>query len=306
MRRHVPTLSMLLSFEAAARFGSFARAAEEIALSQSAISRSILSLEGFLGVDLFVRNKQRVTLTEPGRAYAAIVSDLLDQLEAETAIVVSRGQEDPTLRLATYPTFGSRWLMPRLTDFTARHPDIELSFSTGVTPFSVHSGELDVAIQHGNGDWADTVSKKICDETLIAVGAPSLLGDGGSRPEDIRSHLLLSLKTRPRDWSAWFTGQGLEPPAGHTGPVFETFGLMIGAARAGLGIALVPSLYVEEELKARRLAAAFGEPAPSRNAFYAVCDARRAHEEKIRRFMDWVASAHAAIPISAAEPTTPN
>lgn len=294
MRRHIPTLSMLLSFEAAARFGSFARAAEEISLSQSAISRSILSLEDFLGVDLFVRNRQRVSLTEPGRAYAAVVSDLLDRLEAETALVVSRGQEEPTLRLATYPTFGSRWLMPRLTDFAARHPDIELSFSTGVTPFSVHSGELDVAIQHGSGDWPDRLSVKICDETLIVIAAPSLLDVSSSQPEDIRSHLLLALKTRPRDWSTWFADRGLTAPAGHTGPVFETFGLMIGAARAGLGVALVPSLYVDEELKAGRLVAAFGEPARSRNAFYAVCDAGRADEDKIRRFMDWVVTADAS------------
>jgi DNA-binding transcriptional LysR family regulator len=281
---------MLESFEAAARSNSFARAAEELLLSQSAVSRSILGLEDLLGVKLFERSKQRVVLTEPGRIYATVVSELLERLEAETALVIARGQADPTLRLATYPTFGSRWLMQRLPDFAIRHPDIELNFSTGVTPFNVHSGELDVAIQHGRGEWQDTLSIKLIDEHLIAVAAPTLLEGKGLRPEDIQANSLLTLNTRPHDWSTWFASHGLNQPTGHMGPAFQTFGLMIGAARAGVGVALVPGLYVEEELRAKRLIAAFGSAIPSQNAFYAVCDARRVSEDKISKFMAWVAS----------------
>lgn len=279
---------MLLSFEAAARFESVTRAADELALSHSAVSRSIQSLEEFLGFELFIRSRQRLTLNEAGRSYFDVVSHLLQQLESETANLIARSQSDPVLKLAIYPTFGSRWLMPRLPGFSEANADVKLSFTTGVTPFSVHSGEIDIAIQHGKGDWPHTHSVKLWDETLSAIAAPDMLDRTAGAPGDIYGHLLLTLRTRTSDWERWFLQHGLTWPEGRTGPVFETFGLLIGAVRAGLGVAVVPSLYIEDDIHSGRLVEAFGPRVSSNAAFYAVCDEARANEPKIKRFMDWM------------------
>lgn len=289
MRRHIPTTSMLLSFEAAARFGNFARAAKELSLTNSAISRSIQSLEDFLGVTLFIRDKQRVYLNDVGQAYLASISEILERLETETASTIARSQKDPVLKLGTYPTFGSRWLMPRLPDFTARHPGVPLTFTTGVTPFDVHSGVIDLAIQHGRGDWNDSHALKLWDELLIAVVSRDSDVIPPQGPEQISESPLLSLRTRPQDWEIWFSHHGLPLPSGHTGPTFETYGMLISAVRAGLGVALVPELYVREELFSGGLMASFGPPVKSGAAFYAVCNAKRLEEPNIRLFLDWLA-----------------
>lgn len=290
MRRHIPSLTMLLSFEAAARYGSLARAADELSLSPSAVSRSLQGLEEFLGFDLFTRSRQRLALNEAGRSYARAVSELLEKLETETAMLVARSQSDPVLQLAIYPTFGSRWLMPRLPDFTGLNEDLKLNFTTGVTPFNVHSGDIDIAIQHGQGNWPNSFAVKLWEETLSAVVSPDALQNPVGRPSDIYGHLLLTLRTRTTDWEKWFAQQNLSPPEGRVGPVFETFGLLIGAVRAGLGVAVVPSLYVQDDIRDGRLIEGFGPPVSSNAAFYAVCDDSRSKEPKIKRFMSWIAA----------------
>lgn len=289
MRRHIPTTSMLLCFEAAARFGSFSRAAKDLSLTNSAISRSIQGLEEFLGITLFVRDRQRVYLNDAGQAYLASVSEILERLESVTASTIARAQKDLVLKLGTYPTFGSRWLMPRLPDFTARHPDVPLTFTTGLTPFDVHSGMIDVAIQHGHGDWPESHALNLWSERLVAVVSANSSFPESRDPKQISELPQLSLRTRPRDWEIWFSHHGLPVPAGHTGPIFETYGMLIGAARAALGVALVPELYVSEELSSGGLVASFGPPIESGAAFYAVCDVKRRAETNIRLFLDWLA-----------------
>jgi len=291
MRRHIPTTSMLLCFEAAARFGSFARAANELSLTSSAVSRSIQTLEDFLGLPLFERQRQRVFLNEAGQGYLKSVTEVLEQLEADTALTIARAQRDPALKLATFPTFGSRWLMPRLPDFAQAHPDVVLDLTTtGVIPFDVHTGEIDVAIQYGQNLWRNTHTVKLWEERLIAIVPPGL--DMPDRPEPawIASQRLLSLKTRPQDWAIWFEHRKAPAPEGHTGPIFETFGMLIGAVRAGLGVALVPELYVKDELTSGSLVPASGPAVTSGLAFYAVCDRARKNEPSIAVFLDWLHS----------------
>lgn len=288
MRRHIPTTSMLLCFEAAARFGNFSRAAKELSLSNSAISRSIQNLEDFLGMTLFVREKQRVYLNDDGQAYLASITELLERLENETARAIARATVDPVLKLGTYPTFGSRWLIPRLPSFTLQHPEVLLTFTTGVAHFDVHSHVIDVAVQHGNGNWSNSHAVNLWDERLIAVISAGKDRDLSRHPEDISKNLLLSLRTRAQDWEIWFSHHGQSMSERHPGPVFETYGMLIGAVRAGLGVALVPEIYVQEELSSGGLVAAYGPSVPSGAAFYAVCDVKRKDETSIRIFMDWV------------------
>ncbi len=280
---------MLLSFEAAARLGSFARAATELSLTSSAVSRSIQSLEDFLGVTLFERHRQRVYLNENGQTYLKAVTKILEHLESETALTIARAQRDPALKLATFPTFGSRWLMPRLPEFAQTHPDVVLDLTTtGVMPFDVHSGEIDVAIQYGQDFWQNTYTVKLWDERLIAIAPPSLDMPTPPDPSWIARQRLLTLKTRPDDWAIWFEHREIAPPEGHTGPIFETFSMLIGAVRAGLGVALVPELYVRDELTAGSLVPASGPAVISGLAFYAVCDQMRREERNIARFMSWL------------------
>lgn len=281
---------MLLCFEAAAHFGSFAKAADELSLTSSAVSRSVQSLEDFLGVKLFKRERQRVFLNDIGQNYLKSVSELLEKLEIETALAIARSSKHPVIKLATFPTFGSRWLIPRLPDFSQKHPEIVLDFTTGVTSFDVRSGHIDVAIQYATDRRPNTYSVKLWDESLVAITHPDF-----GRPEEtdrswISRQRLLFLRTRTNDWDIWFRHQDQDLPKGQVGPVFETFSMMIGAVRAGLGIALVPHIYVQEELAKGSLVAPYPQAVKSGAAFYAFCDENRREETNIRILMGWLQS----------------
>tara|TARA_R100001086_G_scaffold248756_2_gene186466 strand:+ start:1798 stop:2655 length:858 start_codon:yes stop_codon:yes gene_type:complete len=281
---------MLLCFEAAARVGSFAKAAEQLSLTSSAVSRSIQSLEEFLGVKLFERERQRVLLNDIGKGYLKSVSELLEKLEVETALTIARSREDPVLKLATFPTFGSRWLMPRLQEFTRKYPDIVLDFTTGVKAFDVHSGSIDVAIQYATDLQPNTYSVKLWDESLIAIMPPDFRAPEEEDLSWIAKQRLLFLRTRNDDWAIWFRHLNQEVPKGQVGPVFETFSMLIGAVRAGLGIALVPHIYVQEELNGGSLVAPYPRSVKSGAAFYAFCDEKRREEPNIQILMEWLHS----------------
>ena len=291
MRRHIPTFTSLLCFEASARHLSFTRAAEELNLTQSAVSRQVQNLEEFLHTELFTRHKKRLYLTAEGRDFADVATRQLDSLEAETLKLISKDQEDPSLNLGTFPTFGSRWLIPKIAEFTQANPDLQVNFTTSLHPFDFDTQDIDIAIQHGDGNWPDVHAVELIKEEVIAVCSPSLIDQTSQHNASaVMDHTMLHLKTRNYAWPEWMEANGLDTSHKTFGPQFETFGYMIRAALSGLGIAIIPTMFVEEELKDGRLVAPFGHPVQSQRGYFLVTSDKKNKLEKVKKFSDWILS----------------
>lgn len=256
MRRKIPSTAALAAFEAAARHGSFTRAADELAVTQSAICRQIAGLESFTGVKLFRRSKRGVLLTDAGAQYGRSVRARLDDMERDTLDLMARGGAGGTLELAVVPTFASRWLLPRLPDFARRHPGITLNLHSRIRPFLFEGSELDAALHAGQAPWPGTDSVALMREALVAVAAPALLaGRKRLKPVDVARLPLLQMATRPHAWRAWFDSAGVDAPGALAGPRMDLFSMITEAAVRGLGAALVPRLLIEDELRSGRLVA---------------------------------------------------
>ena len=290
LRRVLPSLTALQFFDAAVRHMSFTRAAADLHVTQSAVSRQIRELEAFLGQPLFHRIKQRLVLTEAGEAYAGAVRDLLNQAEAATLQVMAYNGRGGVLTVALLPTFGSRWLVPRLGDFITRHPDIQLNLVAQVKPFDFSGSGIDAAIHFGGDVWPDAVCHRLMGEVIVPVCAPSLLGGRPplERPGDVARFPLLQLTTRPQAWNDWLRAVGMESLDGAHGPRFEEFHMVIQAAIAGLGMAVLPRFLIQEELASGRLTVACDRPVPSEQAYYLVHPEGKGDLYKVGVFRDWL------------------
>ena len=171
-RFRIPSLSALRSFEAAARHESFTHAADELNVSQGAISRKIKELEHMLGMDLFRRVGRSVKLTKAGYVFASEIERDLSSLSSTIGRAMSVAKGERTIRLAVLPTFGNRWLVPRLSQFFELHPEIRLSIATRDRPFNLAQQGFDLAIHFGDQDWPDTDVTPLCYETLLPVASP--------------------------------------------------------------------------------------------------------------------------------------
>lgn len=289
MKRRIPSLIALECFEQVMKTGQVTRAAEKLNLTQSAVSRQIGNLEGFVRQSLFERQKKRLVPTDAGRQYAAAIGPMLASLENETLKLITWGAEDRVLTLGLLPTFGSRWLIPRLGAFTAAHPDIQLNIVTGLTPEDFESAGVDVAIQYGAGNWDGMATHKIVEEEIVAVVAPSLLK--GRSSAHIPDFDRLQMSTRPTAWTEWLAGNGHSDTGARGGAQFENFTMMIEAARSGLGVAVLPLMYVADDLATGRLIAPFGTPVQSTNAYYLAFAERSGGLNKVQAFRDWLLDA---------------
>ncbi len=288
-KRILPSLTALQYFEASVRHMSFTRAARELNVTQSAVSRQIRQLEDYVGRPLFRRLKQRLVLTEPGESYAAAVRDLLDRAEAATLQLMAYGSGGGVLTVALLPTFGSRWLVPRLGDFTSRHPDIQLNLVTQVRPFDFAGSEIDVAIHFGSEIWPGAICRQLMGEVVVPVAAPSLLGGARlARPQDVGRYTLLQHMTRPQAWQEWLRACGAEDIDGRRGPRFEQIHMVIQAAIAGLGLAVLPRFLIQDELASGRLVVAIDRPVRSEHAYYLVHPERKADLHRVAVFRDWL------------------
>jgi DNA-binding transcriptional LysR family regulator len=247
MRRKIPSNSALMAFEAAARHGSFARAADELALTEGAISRQIGRLESFLGVTLFERVGNRVRLLPNGERYAKQVRETLDRLERDSQYLMGQPRDGASVDIATIPTFATRWLIPRLKRFQNAHPNITVHLTERMDPFVIADSGFDAAIHFEHPAWTGVRLHRLLHEVLIPVCHPALL-----EKQDVATalHILPRLHRR-QNLDAWQryaqeTGIALTHPA--AGARYDLHSMLIEAALAGLGVALVPRLYVEAEL----------------------------------------------------------
>ncbi|MDR9485497.1 MAG: LysR family transcriptional regulator [Sediminimonas sp.] len=288
-RRFLPSIASLRALEALDRLGSATAVAEELNLTQSAVSRQLQTLETQLGVTLITRTRRQMTLTPAAVAYAADVRAALQKI-AQAALKLQVKPEGGTVNLAILPTFGMRWLVPRLADFARLHPDITINMSTRLSPFNFASEPFDAAIHFGTPDWPGTDHMRLRTERVIAVCAPSLLeGVKINGPEDVGKLPLLHIETRPDAWAEWLSAYGV---AGDplTGTLYDQFSTITQAALHGLGVALLPDYLAEQDLATGRLVRAWGGPIEMQGAYYLVWPKSHAHDPAVTRFRDWLAT----------------
>ncbi len=289
MRRKIPSTAALIAFEAAARHQSFTRAAEELALTQSAICRQIGGLEEFLGLELFRRSRRGVKLTEAGQSYARRVATQLDAVERDTLSVMGQ-QGAQTIELALVPTFGTQWLLPRLKQFQALHPEITVNLTNRTRPFLFADTDFDAAIYFGNGEWSGTVAHVLMPEHSLPVCSPALLNDAGQLEAQAIAELpLLQQTTRPYAWRQWFDSLGMKVTRDMTGPRLELFSMLAQAAEHQMGVALIPPFLIQRELAEGRLVIA--NPHSFRRedqAYQLMIPERRVESAGLNAFRDWL------------------
>ncbi|HEB53883.1 MAG TPA: LysR family transcriptional regulator, partial [bacterium] len=250
MSRSVPATAALHAFESAAFHGSVTAAARELSLTQSAVSRQIRALERHLGAELFQRRRQRIHLTAAGERYLEHVRAALDRLEAG-ALELRTGSlgGGGVLRLGILPTYGTRWLIPRLPTFTREHPAVQIHFTTRLSVFDFASQDLDAAIHYGKGHWPGATVEPLMDEEVVLVCSAGYRREQGLRePADLRRATLLQVTSRPDAFGDWLRAHGVDGVDDRRGPSFEHHQMVLEAAIAGLGVAVLPSFAVDDEL----------------------------------------------------------
>ena len=289
MPKYLPSTMSLRVFESAARHLSFSRAGEELSLTQSAVSRQIRTLETMLRLKLFNRVRQRLALTPAGAAYAPEVRAVLSRIEAATLELLSHQGLGGVLNLGILPTFGTRWLIPRMGSFARAHPHVTVNFSTRATAFDFGSEHLDAGIHFGDpGKWPGVTAHRLMGEEVVPICAPSLMRKRLRSLKDLGNQTLLQHVTRPHAWQEWLAAAGVRDVSPMKGPRFEHFQMVIQAAVAGLGVAIMPRFLIEEELASGELAIPFDQPVRSTQAYYFVYPEEKQELPALRAFRDWL------------------
>lgn len=267
MALRLPPLSALRAFEAAARLGSFSRAADEIAVTHGAVSHQMRSLERALGTTLFLRNGRHVALTTVGRHFAERVRAALQDL-AEAAQFVRRSEGDRAVTVSMLPSFAARWLIPRLGRFMERHPAIAVNIHTSGTLVDFQRDDVDLAIRLGRGNWPELEAHKFLDEEFFLVVSPRFnRGRLPAHPSDLGKFQLMRARYEP--WASWFRAAGVKLKEPHS-LIFTDSHLMLQAAVDGRGIALARSSIAEADLRTGKLVRLFNVAVPAPGASYLV------------------------------------
>ena len=288
-KRLVPSMTALQCFEAAARHLSFTRAAEELHLTQSAVSKQVAQLESLLHHHLFLRIRRRLQLTPAGSLYLAEVNKILTQVDMSSRYVLTYGEQTEVLKVATQPSFGVRWLIPQLKGFGKRYPNIHLDIRNEMAPFALLEGAADVVFFFGQGTWPGATCVELFREEVVAVCTPEIRGSLTQEdPRQLAQQVLLQNTSRPEAWHEWFLGQGLHTDQSYHGPRFDTFSMALSAAEAGCGIALVPRYLAARELDEGRLVQAWPHEMQSQGALYLAYAEHAAEVPKVRALVDWI------------------
>jgi LysR family transcriptional regulator, glycine cleavage system transcriptional activator len=288
MLRRLPPLNALKSFEAAARYESFTRAAEELCVTQGAVSHQVKALEEELGIKLFKREHQRLVITEAGRDYLAVVRDAFDRVAVGTARLVQR-QNSGVLTVSTSPDFAAKWLVHRFGKFAEAHADIDLRISATMQHVDFAREEVDVAVRHGDGNWAGLDAVRLSSENLFPVCSPKLLAGRRriAKPADVLKLPLLHLDSH-KDWSKWCEAAGIVDADLTRGPVLNRASMVIDAAVDGQGIALARTTLAAWDLINRRLVRPFDTILRLSKTYWIVCPKATSTLPKIAKFREWL------------------
>lgn len=287
-RRYLPSMPSLLALEAVDRLGSASAAAEDLNLTQGAVSRQLQVLEGQLGLSLLIRDKHRLRLTPAAQDYCREIRRALQSL-SQASLTLRANPNGGALNLAILPAFGMHWLAPRLARFAAQHAEVTVNLSTRLKPFDFATTNFDAAIHYGRQDWPGVAYLPLMQEDLLAVATPGLLKAPLREANDILSYPLLQLESRTGDWGRWLAHHGAsgQRPAAM---LFDQFATMTQGAIHGLGIALVPLFLIERELAENRLVPAFGQPIKSLGSYFLVWPKDLAPRAPLTSFRSWLAS----------------
>jgi LysR family glycine cleavage system transcriptional activator len=286
--RRLPSLNALKAFEAAARHESFTQAAEELCVTQGAVSHQVKALEAELGCRLFNREHRRLIITAAGQSYLVVVRDAFDRLALGTETLLQQHNAG-VLTVSTSPNFASKWLVHRLGRFAEQHPAIDLRIAATLQHIDFAREDFDLAIRHGDGNWPGLHVTRLCVEELFPVCSPALArGRNALRaPADLKHHTLLHINER-RDWGAWLAAANVADVDFSRGPVFNQASMAIDAAVDGQGITLARSALAAWDLGAGRLVRPFALSLKVPYAYWIVCPKPTADLPKISTFRKWL------------------
>lgn len=288
MLRRLPSLNALRAFEAAARHESFTKAADELAVTQGAVSHQVKALEQELGLRLFARERQRLLITDAGRSYLEVVRDAFDRLAVGTNQLLQR-QTAGVLTVTTSPNFAAKWLVHRLGGFADAHPEIDLRLSASLQHVDFSREDIDLAVRHGEGNWPGLHATRLCSEKLFPVCSPALMRGRSSlrSPADLQRHTLLHVNDR-REWAKWLDAAGVKGVDADRGPIFNQASMAIDAAVNGQGIALARTALAAWDILAGRLVRPFALGLKADYAYWIVCPKPTADLPKIATFREWL------------------
>ena len=288
MPRRMPSLNALKAFEAAARHESFTQAAQELCVTQGAVSHQVKALEAELGCRLFTREHRRLVITSAGQSYLAVVRDAFDRLALGTENLLQQ-HNTGALTISTSPNFASKWLVHRLGRFAEQHPAIDLRVSATLQHIDFAREDFDLAIRHGDGNWPDLHVTRLCAEELFPVCSPAMIrGRRALRaPADLKHHTLLHINER-RDWGTWLEAAGVTDVDVMHGPIFNQASIAIDAAIDGQGVVLARSALTARDLYTGRLVRPFALSLKVPYSYWIVCSKPTATLPKISTFRDWL------------------
>jgi LysR family glycine cleavage system transcriptional activator len=282
------------AFEAAARWLSFSKAAEELYVTPAAVSQQIKQLEDYLGITLFHRMTRAVKLTEEARLVLPLMTEGFDKL-ADAIERLTQDEEKGFLTVSTAPTFAAKWLLQRLPDFSDKYPDLDVRLDASLVHREFDRDGIDISIRLGQGDYPGLHVARIFDEELSPVCSPKLLNDEKplQSPEDLKNHRLLHvdwghIRGALPDWRMWIKAVGVEGIDTDHGPHFTVESMAIEAAINGNGVALVSHHAIAEDLKAGRLIKPFNFALQSEYSYWLVCPHEYLRRAKVRVFCDWL------------------
>lgn len=289
MKRLQPPIHLLKAFTATARFGSVSRACEALHLTQSAVSKQISELEQMTGVLLFERVRQRLTLTPAGVRYEAAIRPLLAQLEAATLDLITSGDGGGALHLSTLPTFGAKWLIPRLPEFQKAQPLIALNFVPYLQGYDFQRADLDCSILFGRGNWPGAVADYLTGRDVVLIAPPAAPRQPRLRKaQDIAGFTLLQHVSVPHAWSHWCEAHGVSGVNALVGPQLDQFHSLIRAVMAGMGLALVPHCLVQDDIAAGLVSAPLKDGYMDEMGYYLCYPESRLHLKPLASFRQWL------------------
>lgn len=296
MRRLQPPIHLLRAFTSTARLGSISAAAASLHLTQSAVSKQVQELERWLGVPLFARVRKRLQLTPTGARYDQAVRAALAQLETATLDTMSSRGGAGVLHLSTLPTIGSKWLIPRLPQFHAAQPKIQLRFLPFAQGYDFHQSELDCALRYGDGNWPGACADYIVGRDLIVIAPPRARGVPTlKRAADITRHALLQHVSLPHAWADWCDAHNVAAVNPHAGPQLDQYHSLIRAVEVGMGLALVPRCLVADEVAAGHVTMPLPDAYTTQAGYYLCYPEAKSAFEPLVLFRDWLL-AQAAVP----------
>jgi LysR family transcriptional regulator, glycine cleavage system transcriptional activator len=288
LARRLPSLNALKAFEAAARHESFTKAADELSVTQGAVSHQVKSLELDLGIRLFDRDRQKLSITRAGRIYLDVIRDAFDRIALGTEHIQNQSRAG-ALTVSTSPDFAAKWLVNRLGRFAETHSDIDLRISATMHHVDFAREDVDLAVRHGDGNWTGLHVVRLCSEELFPVCSPKLLS-GPNRirtPSDVLKVPLLHLDDR-KDWSEWLEVAGVVGAEVSHGPVLNRASLIIDSAIDGQGVALARTTLAAWDLINGRLVRPFAATLRLSKSYWIVCPKATSDLPKIIAFRNWL------------------